>query len=204
MLGTAELVTGDDHRRALGQQQGGEVVAHLAHAQGIHTRVVGRPLDTAVPRQVVVGAVLVVLVVVFVVLVVVRHQVAQGEAIVGGDEIDRGIRAPAAVVEHVARRGHARSEVGQLAFITFPERPHGVAEAVVPLRPARREVAHLIATGAAIPRLGNQLDLAEHRVLAAGDEEAVAFAVAIVVTTEDGRQVEAKAIHMHLAGPITQ
>jgi hypothetical protein len=71
-------------------------------------------------------------------------------------------------------------------------------------RPARGEVAHLIAAGAAVPGFGDQLDLAQHRVLAAGDEEAVALAVAVVVAAEDGRQVEAEAVHVHLAGPVAQ
>ncbi|MNN26220.1 hypothetical protein D3C81_1397210 [compost metagenome] len=71
MLGAAELVASDDHRRALGQQQGGEEVAHLAHAQGIDLGVVGGAFDAVVPGQVVVAAILVVFVVVLVVLVVV-------------------------------------------------------------------------------------------------------------------------------------
>ncbi|MND26782.1 hypothetical protein D3C80_172380 [compost metagenome] len=75
MLGAAEFVTGDDHRRALSQQQGGEKVAHLAQAQCADLGIVGGAFDPMVPGQVVIAAVFVVFVVVFVVLVVVRDQV---------------------------------------------------------------------------------------------------------------------------------
>ncbi|MNJ50316.1 hypothetical protein D3C77_455850 [compost metagenome] len=204
MLGAAELVAGDDHRRALGQQQGGEEVAHLAQAQGVDLRVVGGPLDTVVPGQVVVAAVLVVLVVVLVVLVVVRDQVAQGETVVGGDEIHRGIGPAPAAVEQLARGGHARGKVGQLTFVALPEGPYRVAKAVVPFGPAGGEVAHLVAAGATVPGLGDQLDLAEQRVLATGHEEAVTFIEAFVIAPKDGGQVETKAVHVHLAGPVAQ
>jgi hypothetical protein len=61
--------------RALAEQQDGHQVARLAAAQGLDPRVVGRPLDAAVPAQVVVAAVAVVLAVGRVVLAVVGDQV---------------------------------------------------------------------------------------------------------------------------------
>ena len=67
--------------------------------------VVGLALDPAVPGPVVVGAVGVVLAVGLVVLVVVGDQVAQGEAVVGGDEVDRGVRRAAVVGVQVAGAG---------------------------------------------------------------------------------------------------
>ncbi len=111
MLSAREFIAGNDHRRALSQQQCGEEVAHLAQTQGVDFRVFGRTFDAVVPGHVVIAAVLVVFVVGLVVLVVVRHQVVQCEAIVRRDEVDRRLRATTALVEHVARSGHARSEV---------------------------------------------------------------------------------------------
>ena len=66
-----------------------------------HGRVVGRALDAEVQRLVVVLAVAVVLAVGLVVLVLVADQVGQREAVVGGHEVDAGVRQPAAL----ARRG---------------------------------------------------------------------------------------------------
>ena len=70
-LGAAELVAADRHRDALREEQRRQEVALLARAQRVHRRVVGRPLDPAVPAVVVVGAVVVVLAVRLVVLLVV-------------------------------------------------------------------------------------------------------------------------------------
>ncbi|MNO86083.1 hypothetical protein D3C76_774730 [compost metagenome] len=151
-----------------------------------------------------VGAILVVLVVGLVVLVVVRDQVAQRETVVGGDEIHRAIRTSATLVEQFAGSGHAPGEVGELAFVAFPEGTHGIAEAVVPLHPTGGEATDLIATGTTVPGFGDQFYLAQDRVLAAGDEEAVALVEPFVIPAQDGRQVEAKAVDVHLAGPIPQ
>ncbi|MCY1352256.1 hypothetical protein D9M69_385450 [compost metagenome] len=204
MLGAAELVAGQQHRGALGEQQGGQQVAHLPQAQGADPGIVGGAFAAVVPGQVVVAAVAVVLAVGFVVLVVVGHQVAQGEAIVGGDEVHRGEGPPAALVEQVAGGGEALGELGHLSAIATPEGPRRVAETVVPFRPARGETAHLVAAWAAIPGFGDQLEAAQHRVLAAGHEESVALVIAMGVAGEDGRQVEAEAVHAHLAGPVAQ
>ncbi len=122
----------------------------------------------------------------------------------GGDEVDRAERPSATLVEQVARARETAGEVGELAVIAFPEGAYRVAELVVPLRPARREAPDLIATGAAVPGLGDQLGLGQHRVLAAGDEKSVAFVEAFVLATEDGRQIEAEAVHVHLGGPVAQ
>ena len=55
----------------------------------------------------------------------------------------------------------------KIQFVTDPEvkeAAHRIAKMVVPLAKRRREIAHLIAAIADIPRLGNQLHLREHRV----------------------------------------
>ncbi|MNM87089.1 hypothetical protein D3C81_992620 [compost metagenome] len=58
-------------------------------AQRDDVGIVGGAFDAVVPRQVVVAAVLIVFVVGLIVLVVVRHQVIEGEAVMGGDEVHR-------------------------------------------------------------------------------------------------------------------
>ena len=97
-------------------------------------RVVGRPLDAAVPAPVVVAAVAVPLAVGLVVLLVVGDQVVEREAVVAGDEVDR-VERPSALVEVVAAaeprgqgRGHAR--------VAAPEAPDVVAVPAIPVRPA--------------------------------------------------------------------
>ncbi len=104
-LGAAALVAGGDHRHAVGQQSVAIRLAALAAAQREDLRVVGLALDPVVPGPVVVGAVAVVLAVGLVVLGLVADQVAHGEAVVRGDEVDRGVRRPAVVGVQVARAG---------------------------------------------------------------------------------------------------
>src|SRR5690554_5877350 len=122
----------------------------------------------------------------------------------GGDEVDRGVGTPAALIEMIARGGEPAGQVGNLALLTHPEGPRGIPKTVVPFRPARRKTAHLVAPGTAVPGLGNELALAEYRVLAAGHQKAVALIVAMGMTGQDGRQIETEAVHLHFRCPVAQ
>src|SRR3546814_11161822 len=82
-----------------------------------------------------------------------------------GQEVDAGPMPAALLVEEIARAGDARGKLRRLPFVALPEPAHGIAIAVVPLRPARGEVADLIAAHADVPRLGDQLDPLQRRVL---------------------------------------
>src|SRR5512139_466159 len=53
LLRTSELVATEQHGNALREKEGGEDVALLARAEGVHAWIVGRPFDAAVPRAVV-------------------------------------------------------------------------------------------------------------------------------------------------------
>ena len=103
-LAVAEFVAGGQHRRALRQQQCGQQGALQARAQRLHLGVVGRAFDAAVPAEVVAVAVAVVLAVGLVVALVVADQVAQREAVVRDDVVDRLGRRAAALLEQVGRR----------------------------------------------------------------------------------------------------
>src|SRR5207253_3178686 len=104
--------------------------------------------------MVIVGAVAVVLAVGLVVLVVVGDEVIEVESIVRGNEIDTGPGPAAALIEDVAGSGDAPREFCHGALVALPERAHGIAEFVVPFRPAGRKVGNLVAAGTDIPRLG--------------------------------------------------
>ncbi len=128
-------------------------------------RVVGRALDAVIPRAIVVVAVAVALAVGVVVLVVVGDEIAQREAVVGGDEVDAG-RGPAAVgCVEVGAAAQAMGELAERLIGAAPVVAHRVAILAVPLRPQRRKVADLIAALADVPWLGDQLDLADDRIL---------------------------------------
>ena len=124
-------------------------------------------------------AVAIVLAVGLVVLVVVRDEIVEIEAVVGRDEIDAGPGAAAALVEQVARSRQAFGEVRDRSVIALPEGARRVPELVVPLRPSRRKLTDLIATGTDVPGFGDQLDAERDGVLPARIEKAAAFVEAV-------------------------
>ncbi len=203
VLGATELVAVQDHRHALAQQQRGQQVALLAGAQRQHLGVVGRTLDAVVPGAVVALAVVVVLAVGLVVLLVVGDQVAQGEAVVRGDEVDAGERPATGVLVEVGGAGESGGELTQRR-LAAPEVAHGVAVGAVPLRPLGREVADLVATGTDVPRLGDQLHLADDRVLLHELEERGQPVDLVELARQRRGEVEAEAVDVHLGDPVAQ
>jgi hypothetical protein len=164
-LGAVHLVAAQQHRNSLGQQQGSHKIALHPGPQGQDGRVVGGPLRAAVPRAVVPEPVPVVLAVVLVVLIVIGDQVAHGEAVMAGDQVDRGERPPAVLLVQVTGPGQPDSEIAQRGVPTAPEIPDPVSVLAVPFGPQRREVPDLVAALAHVPRFGDELDLGHHRIL---------------------------------------
>ncbi len=149
-------------------------------------------------------AVVVVLAVRLVVLLVVRHEVVEREAVVRGDEVDRRDGLAPAVLVEVGRAREPARELGQRRGLAAPEVAHRVAVAPVPLRPQGREAAHLVATVAEVPRLGDELDLGDDRVLLHDVEERREAVDLVELARERGREVEAEPVHVHLGHPVPQ
>ena len=192
------------HRHALAEHQGGQEVALLATPQLVDLLIVGGTLSATVPGLVVIRAVLVVFAVGLVVLLVVGDQVAQREAVVGDDEVDRRDRATTGVGVQIAGSRETRSEFAQRGRFTAPEVAHRVAVATVPFRPQRGEVADLVATVAKVPGLGNELDLGDHRVLLDDVEEGGQAVDLVELPGQRGRQVEAEPVDVHVSDPVPQ
>jgi hypothetical protein len=203
-LRAPHLVAAADHRHPLREEEGGDQVAPLPLPRAQDVRPVGGPLHPEVVGEVVVVAVVVVLAVGLVVLVVVRHQVVQREAVVRDDEVDAGVRAAAVALVQVAGAGEAVAQVAQGAGVAPPVRAHRVAVLAVPLRPEDGEVPHLVAPLADVPRLGDQLHPADHRVLVDDVEEGGEPLHRVQLARQGGGQVEAEAVHVHLLHPVAQ
>ena len=175
-----------------------------------------RSLHAVVPRAVVVRPVAVVLQVRRVVLTVVGGQVREGEAVVRGHEVDRGAGAAQtaqAVFEDVLGAGQAGRQIvrtgddmarGLGAHVRQPEVTQGAAVVVVPLGEGDGEVTRLPAARAYVPRLGDELRVGQYPIRCHRDEERVHGAEARRETAERGCQVEAEAVHAHLAYPVAQ
>src|SRR5215204_40062 len=99
VLRAATLVAGDNHRYALRREKRRQHVALLPTAERVDRGVVGRSFGAAVPRSIMRFAVGVVVAIGLVVLLVVRNEIAQREAVVGGDEVDAGVRPAIAGVQ---------------------------------------------------------------------------------------------------------
>ena len=67
-----------------------------------------------------------------------------------------------------------------------------------------REAADLVAALADVPRLGDQLDLADHRVLVDQVEERGQPVDLVELPGQRGREVEAEAVDVHLEDPVPQ
>ena len=202
-LGAAALVARGDHRHPVGQAQRRHQVRGLPVPQREHVRVVGLALDPAVPRPVVVRAVAVVLAVGPVVLLVVGHEVAQGEPVVGGHEVDRGVRRAPVVAVQVTGAGQPGRDVADRALAP-PEVAHGVAELVVPLGPLLRQRADQVAVHRGVPRLGDQLHVPQDRVLRDRGQQVAPHVDLVAGAGQRREQVEAEAVDVHLGHPVAQ
>ena len=211
--GAPDLVAGGEHRHAGGEQQRAEKVAHRATPREGDHGVVGRTFGAVVPRAVVVAAVAVVLAVGLVVLLLVGDEVGEGEAVVRGDEADRGEGRPLGeevTAAHEPGREVAHPRTAHLARrerprVGEPEVARGVAEAVVPLRPRPRELPGAPAVRADVPGLGDVQHPGEHRVLPQRDEEGVLRVEAEVVTPpERHREVVPEAVDVALLHPVAK
>ena len=165
VLGMADVVAGQQHRRALRKKQRRQQSPLQRGAQCQHVGVVGGPFDAAIPAQVVLVTVAVVLAIGVIVLVVVADQVVQGKTVVRRQKIDAGVGLPSVVLEHIAGGGKTARKFAQRGALPQPEITHRVAVLIVPLKPAGGKIAKLIATRPDVPRFGDQFDVRQHRVL---------------------------------------
>ena len=129
----------------------------------------------------------------------------------GDEEVD-GLLGAAVVVEVVVVAVDDLDEGARVA-VALGEAAHGVAVAAVPLSPAAREVADLVAPQ--VPGLGDDLDvLLGGEIGDAGEQRGLveeALEVAPVVgggvgghAAEHGGQVEAESVHAHVGAPVAQ
>jgi hypothetical protein len=203
-LAVPEFVAGCEHRRALREQQAGQQRSLQTRAQGQHLGIVGRSFPAAVPAQVVAMAVAVAFAVGFVVAQVVADEVGQREAVVRDDEVDRFPGRALARLEEVGTGAQPLRVVPARAVTAEPEGARGVAELVVPLEPAARELANLVAARPDVPGLGDQAHAGQRGVLRQRGEEGVSAVEAMVAAAQHRGQVEAEAVDVHLLHPIAQ
>ena len=104
VLRPAKLVAHRQHRCAARQEQGRQQSAHIPRPGRNDRRIGRRTLGAVVPGQIVVRSVSVVLAVRVVLLRRVRHEIAKGKAIMGGDVVDAARDRPLDETRRPSRR----------------------------------------------------------------------------------------------------
>src|SRR5690606_12618873 len=170
----------------------------------VDRRVLGRSFGTPVVAEVVVMAVAVFFAICLVVLAVVAYDIHQREAVMRGDEVDARPRPATTPVKNIARGRKPGREALHAAVIALPEGADGVAILIVPLGPAGRMVAKLIAIRPDIPGLGDQLHLGEDRVLPHSLEEHGVVVEFRAVTAKRARKIEAETVDAAFRYPVAQ
>src|SRR6185295_3871541 len=107
----------------------------------------------------------------------------------------------AIVAKFFGGAGQRMGKVAEQTAVAAPVAPHRSAIDVVPLRPAGRKATELIASGANVPRFGNELDVGEHRVLPNRCEER-RMRVKSRRAPERRGQIEAEAVDVKHLDPV--
>ena len=100
--------------------------------------------------------------------------------------------------------GESIAELGQRGRFAPPEVADRVAVLAVPFRPQGWEVADLIAALPDVPRLGDQLDLADDRVLLDEIEERRQPVDRVQLARQGGGEVEPEPVDVHLGHPVPE
>src|SRR5262249_19254527 len=122
-----QLVAAREHGHALGEEEGGEEAPLPPLAERAHGGIGGGAFATVVGGVVLVAAVAIVLPVRLVALLRVGDEVGEGEAVVGGDEVDARVGSASTLLVEIAGAGEAIGELGNLAGIALPVAADGVA-----------------------------------------------------------------------------
>src|SRR5262249_17238952 len=108
---------------------------HLPLPQLDDLRRLGRSLTAAIPAQVIITTVGVILAVGLVVLTVVGDEISERKAIVAGDEVQAVVWLPATGVVQLRAPDQAGGQGRGHAWIALDEAAHVIAELAVPFRP---------------------------------------------------------------------
>src|SRR5437764_12441302 len=121
-----------------------------------------------------------------------------------GDEVDARVGLATVVAVKLAGAREPIAELGPTGLCATPKVAHGVAVLAVPLGPQWRELADEVAARSEVPRLGDQLDARQHRVLLDDVEERRQLVDVVEAARERGSKVEPEPIDVHFGDPVAQ
>src|SRR5262245_55196059 len=203
-LAVADLVSRQQQRHALRQHEAEQEIAPQLASQLEDLGIVRRSLHPAIRAVILLRVVAIVLAVCLVVLALVAHEIGEREAIVDRDEIDARARAAVIVMEQIGRAGHAAAELADEVAFPGPVAPQRATKVVVPLRPAWWKPADLIASGAEVPRLSDELGCSQDRILPYGGKEGGAAIEAVRSAAERAGEIEPESVDVTDLHPEAQ
>ena len=200
MLRLAKFRTHAEHGCPARKNECGQKVALVLLPRRLYRWIRGVALHAMVPGAVLVGAVAVVLAIGLIMFVVIRDKVSQGEAVMRGDEINRARRA--LMPEPIGGAAQPRGKIRQCAVPT-PKIAHGIAVLIVPFAPCGGKGPKLIAARPDVPRLGDEFQPTQHRVLLNRGHQRRG-GVKAGAAAKGRCQIKAKAMHAAIFGPCAQ
>ena len=108
------------------------------------------------------------------------------------------------MIKQVGGASHPATELANEIALARPVATQCSTEPVVPFRPARWETADPITIRPKVPRLGDQFDAGQNRILPDGCKERAAAIEAIGAAAERGREIEPETVDVTDLHPITQ
>src|SRR5690606_7923550 len=139
-----------------------------------------------------------------VVLALVRNQVGEREAVMGGKEIYTGRRFAPIMVELIGRSSQLPRQRADHSRLPLPELADLVAVAVVPFQERLAETAHMIAPRPRVPWLGDQQAILENFIGPDALEQCGIGRKTLKRTAQNRRQIEAKAGNSEFGYPVFQ
>lgn len=205
VFAVTEFVTGVDHGDPLGKQQDQDHATHPPMTKLLNILVVGGTFSAAVPADIMVVAISIFFTIVLIMLVIKADEIREGETIVAGDKVDGVKRVAEAGLVEVGATGNPGGQVGHGIVMAGHEGSDIIAELAIPFSPAciGGEGPHLVETGG-VPCLGNDLGIAQDRIFGDHlDHRRVGQEMSRGVAAEDGGEVKAEAVNVHLYNPET-
>src|SRR5215475_15243863 len=138
-------------------------------------------------------------------LLLVADQVVQGEPVVRSYKVEAACRSLAGGFIYIRASADTTGEQSHHARVPDPEAPHVIPEAAIPFPPSPRgKTAHLIGT-ASVPGFRDNFYVAQDGILGNVLEKgSVAEDVPMLISAQNGSEVEAKTVHVHVHHPVTE
>src|SRR5580698_8363387 len=198
-LSSAKLISAEQHGNSSRDKQRQQEVLDQAVAHALDGGILGRPCHAAIVAVVSIASIAAELAVLVIVLLLVANQVVKCEAIMTSDEVEATGRSLARAFVQIGASSDSACERAHHARVADPEAAHIITETAVPFRPTLGgKTSHLIGA-ACVPCFRDNLYVTQDGILGnAFQKRSVAQTVPMFISAQDGSEVEAKSVNVHV------